>query len=367
MKNVFRTALFAAILVTVSCGKETADTIADTFDEEVEQLENTVLDVDTISNNVIIEGGAKMEGAPPTPNGAISLDISDSGKSAFLGEGFDVSLGSDANLIGAYIQFKSKDGTVSDSYYDVNLEANSTDLYDKSARRRREAKLNSFSTSKTDETVLDVDFNANIEPGEFCYVLCVYDNAGNISDPQEICLTVESWGGNNALVGAWKLTKEVDTAAGVTVTTAIGEEVCESYSTTQCADGGTYQLGSCTTRDSMDLTINNDGTYEYDHRFSGRHVDPSLSDENCEAIYKEDTEFATSAGKWAFIAEEDRLVLLEFAYEEGFDDQVYTGTYEIGQAYDFYNGQIQLESNTFIMTDESSEYDEVSSYYFEKE
>jgi hypothetical protein len=44
------------------------------------------------------------------------LDLANSGKTALLDEGFDVSLNSDAEITGAYIQVKSKDGTVSDSY-----------------------------------------------------------------------------------------------------------------------------------------------------------------------------------------------------------------------------------------------------------
>lgn len=372
MKTVFRTAAIAALIITASCGKDTADAIADIF-EETEQIESTVLDIEVVSTNVLINGGTKMEGVPPTPNGAISLDLSNAGKAAFLGEGFDVSLNSDADITGAYIQFKSKDGNVSDSYYDVNLEINGSSQEDKSSKKGRAKNKGKESlTLKNGDTSLDVDFNTNIKPGEFCYVLCVYDGAGNISDPQEVCLTVQSWGGSSALVGFWKLTKDDYTQDGVTVMADLGEEVCNFYSDWNCEGGGTFQLGQCDTTDVHEIKINSDGTYDFELRTSGRYVDSGASEENCEQVYKETDFYYKSSGKWAYISDEDKLALLEYTYEEGDQDESYSGTNEIGQAYSLYNDKIQLDGNTFIMSDITDNEDDgivdrVDNYYFEKQ
>lgn len=369
MKVILRTAAFAALILAVSCGKDTANAIADIFDEETEDLESTILDIEEVSDNVLINGGTKMEGAPPTPNGAISLDLSNTGKAAYLGEGFDVSLKSDANITGAYLQFKSKDGNVSDAYYDVNLEINDTSEDDKSSKRRRVRREGKESlTLKNNDASLDVDFNSNIEPGEFCYVLCVYDGAGNISEPQEVCLTVKSWGGSSTLVGFWKLTKDDYTQDGETVTTDLGEENCNYYNDWDCEGGGTFQLGQCDTRDVHEIKINSDGTYDFELRISGRYVDPTLSEVNCEAEYKETDFYYISSGKWAYIADEDKLALLEYTY----DEDGYEGINEIGEAYSLYDGIIQLDGNTFIMTDisdyeDGSTVERVDNYYFEKQ
>lgn len=373
MKIVLRTVAFAALMLTVSCGKDTANAIADIFDEETEELESTILDVEEISDNVLISGGTKMEGLPPTPNGAISLDLSNAGKAAFLGEGFDVSLNSDAEITGAYIQFKSKDGDVSDSYYDVNLDLNDTSEEDKSSKRRRVKREGSMSKIlKNDDASLDIDFNANIEPGEFCYVLCVYDDAGNISDPQEVCLTVQSWGGSSALAGFWKLTKDDYTQDGVTVTADLGEEICIAGDEWQCDGEGTFERNNCTTTDVLEMNINIDGTYDYELRISGRYVDIDASEANCDPVYRTTEFYYISSGKWAYVADEDKLALLEYTYEEGDEDESFSGINEIGQAYSLYDGEIQLSGNTFIMT-EIDDYEQdgiaerVDNYYFEKQ
>lgn len=366
MKIIFRTVVLAFALVTTSCGKETANTIADIFDEETEQIENRVLDIETVSDNVIIQGGTKIEGAPPTSNGAITLDLSDSGKTAFLDEGFDISLTSDSEITGAYIRFKSTDGSISDSYYDVNLEMNNTNEGGKLLGRRRYKKevLNT-STLRNYETVLDVDFNANIEPGEFCYEVCVYDTNGNISNPKEVCLTVQNWGGKSDLIALWNLTEEGETYEGNLSTSMVGEPDCSQEASFACEQGGEYQAKYiCYTIESVGLEIKEDGTYKLDSKESGRQINDANSSASCEAIYDDFRDDYISNGRWAFVSEGNRLVLIEYSYSELYRGESESGTFESGDAEILLDGTIELEGNRLKITEEYSEGLDI--FFFEK-
>lgn len=366
MKIIYRNAAVAAMIFMTSCGKDTANAIADIFDKEVEQIENTVLDVENITDNVLIDGGIKMEGTPPTPNGAISLDLSDSGKTAFLDEGFEVSLNSDAEVIGAYIQFKSKDGSISDSYYDINLEANSTGESGKFLRRRR-VKMNSESNlrSKTDEVNLDVDFNANIESGEFCYEICVYDANGNISEPQEVCLTVESWGGKADLIATWNLTKETETYEGNPSTSIVGVEECGEESSFDCLQGGEFQASyGCYTTESLIIDFKQDGTYRVDSKDASKEINDESSRESCEAIYDEFSDDYISHGRWAYVSDGNRLILIEYSFSESYRGEVESGTYEAGDAEVLLDGIAEFDGNTLIISQEGSDY--IDTFHFEK-
>lgn len=356
MKIIFRTAVIAVILVTAACGKETATAIADIFDEEIEQIENTVLDAEKVSDNVIIAGGTKMEGTPPSPNGAISLDLSDSGKIAFLDEGFDVSLSSDTELTGAYIQFKSKDGSVSDSYYDVDLQTNNSDEGSKFLGRRRVKKSSrSLVANKIDETLLDVDFNTNIEPGEFCYEICVYDAQGNISEPQEVCVTVESWGGLAAAVGNWNMIKEEKTLEDGTVATyLLGEQSCDTVEEFTCNDGGSFESSrNCLTINHENLSINADGTYTYKYDEDYKYLNSTQSKVNCESIFEDDSYILNSYGKWAYVSEDEILVFIERSYETlAYDGsgELETEIHEVGDGEALFDQDVEFTGDSFIAT-----------------
>ncbi|WKX78051.1 hypothetical protein [Zobellia laminariae] len=170
MKIIFRNALFAALLIAASCGKDTVENSVEKLEqeqieqeqEELQQAEQTSLDANTVSTNVIIDGGTKNDGMPPTPNEAIAVDLSETSKSAFLGEGFNISLNSEAEIVGAYIQFKTSDGTHADGYYDVNINENDSSGKKVSKSKKKSLFSNTFKT-ETDKTI-DVNFNTEIEP-----------------------------------------------------------------------------------------------------------------------------------------------------------------------------------------------------------
>ena len=228
--------LIAALLCLIySCSNDDGQNNAITT-EEAEQLESVQLEAEEVSANVIIPGANKVQGNPPTPNGAISLDVSNSTKTAFLGEGFNISLSSDGNPVGAYIQFRSNDGVAASEYFDVNISANASGKSGKSTfLNHNHNSLNSL-TAKNDDTEINVDFNLEIPPGQFCYEICVYDEAGNISEPEEVCVTVESWGGKDDMDGEWVMVREERTENGQNIVFETGQEACYEYDF-ECANG----------------------------------------------------------------------------------------------------------------------------------
>ncbi|TMM58706.1 hypothetical protein FEE95_04555 [Maribacter algarum] len=347
MKTILRTALIAGLILTTSCGKETANTIADIFDEEVEELESTALDIENVTDNVLIEGATKMEGAPPTPNGAISLDLSNTSKSALLNEGFDIAFSSDGDVTGAYIQFKSIEGNISDAYFDVKLESNNSNKNDKSLRRRRFKKpAASLKGLKTDEAIFDIDFNSTIEPGKFCYEICVYDVEGNISNPQEVCVTVESWGGSSKIEGKWNLFKEVDIFGGQSTTTLVGEQDCSGDEVFNCNNGGSFTADYwCYLTNSSSFTFKADGTFEYTNDDYSKEIRFNESKESCEALYDEVESTEITNGNWAYVEDTNELILIMSKDVYTVNGETETSTYQPGE------GAIFAEIGIFLIDD----------------
>ena len=362
MKNLFISGALA-LLVLASCSKEENDAAELEIEQQAEALEDTPLDVNTVSENVSIKGGVKNTGTPPTPNEAISLDLSEDNKNALLGEGFDVSFTSDASIVGAYVQFKANDGTVSDSYYDVNLIENNT--YDKASKKTKSLKSGKINTqaSKDGESTIDIDFGSKIEPGTFCYVLCVYDAQGNISAPSDVCVTVESWGGNSDLVASWSLEKSGSTYNGTTETELIGEEDCYEY-TQYCSLEDTYKtVKECDTFEYAKLLLNADGTYIVDSKGNDTVIDDDLFDTTCEVKYQTFEYSYKGEGNWAYNSDTKRLTIVEYKYTDTYLGESTVEILEAGDGELVFDGIIDLEGNSLIIREEYGGGESYVSYF----
>lgn len=367
MKIIFRTAAIAALLIVASCGKDSADDTAQQQQQEAEQLEKTPLEANKVSDNVMIAGATKEDGMPPTPNEAISIDATNSSGTAFLNEGFEISLSSDADVVGAYLQFKSSDGTLADGYHDINISSNSSG---KRAIGSTKNKGEVFKRSaKVDNINLDVDFNTQIEPGTFCYVVCVYDGEGNISAPSEVCVTVESWGGNSSLIGSWNLTKQEDTEEGVTEVELVGEEKCYT-NTVYCDSQEILEYDDCYTTELGNIIFNADGSFTTEFNGSGTDINHQASGEQCEAVFNEDEEDSDLyKGFWAYSAGTSRLTLVAYENTYIISDDIEKVTYDAGDGELLFDGVIELNGNSFVITEEDG-FDENVDYsyklYFER-
>lgn len=331
MKDLVKPFVLVAIMITLlifaSCGKDDGpDIIMDEVAEKpmedakeeaqdpAEEEEQPTEASNMIADNVVIKGGTKIDGAPPASNGAITMNLSNAGTSAVVDEGFNIPVISEADVIGAYIQFKAIDGGLSDSYYDVDILANQeeSDINGKTPKfKTSKRKKAGGLTYKTTDGELDIDFGADIGPGEFCYVICVYDAAGNISEPQEVCVTVNAFGGNETLVGTWNLVRYEDTVDGITETELIGEEYCDDF--------------GCETQEYDNITFNADGTWQSEARYNQRDLNGEYGSEYDEYLLR---------GKWSFPDTTDSdLVLVEYFYSETDQDGTEEETYAVGEAY----------------------------------
>jgi len=323
--------VFISLLFLASCGKDDGPEPQPEMEEVAEQPEEEPTEPEAeeepeeetmeetpsteasnlIADNVIIKGGTKVEGMPPAPNEAITLILPDGSTPPVVEEGFDLIVFSEADITGAYIQFKAPESSVSESYYDVDLEANQDGGSAKAKIRNlgKSTLKNAVAfTAKPGRNILDIDFGAAINPGEFCYIICVYDGAGNISAPQEVCITVSDWGGNPALVGEWNLMKSREFDEGETEIENVGEEYCN--------DSG------CETLEFLQITFNADGTYETTERYNIRELDGD---------YGMEFDQFDSRGNWSFTSD-NNLVLAEYYYAETDENGTEEEASEAGEA-----------------------------------
>lgn len=343
MKKVTLCLIVSIFLSVLSCSDD--DSSPASTNIEPDASEEVSLDPTEISENISIVNGEKKAGNPPTPNGAIAFSMPTNNQSGFQNNGFDISFNAPASYAGAYIQIKGENGDIAPEYFDVKPGKSS---YDNKKRKffKTSEKLND------NDITIDVDFNENVTAGTFCYIICIYDNQGNISDPVEVCVEVEAWAGNPNLVGTWELYKSEYTYGDETQTEEINVEFCESYSlycssTQQQID---VEDGICETLISADLILNADGTYTYNETQTGHIVDYEASnDNNCSPVLVDDNDSYYSKGNWAYDEEEQRFTLVEFEWQED------NWPLEIEEnGYLLFDGALELDNSNFVISGEDT-------------
>lgn len=342
MKKIY---LFTVVfLLVVSCNKDKLNIEAPS--DDVNSAEQVALNPDDVSDGILIENAINKTGNAPSPSGTIAFNLDETTESAFQKNGFDITFNAPDNYAGAYIQLKYEDGTMAKDYWDapkvVNVFSKSANTKNKGVFVQKRNKLN-----QDQEILIDIDFEDSVPAGTFCYFICIYDTNGNISQPTEVCVEVESWGGNSNIVGTWNFVKEVDNDETITV----GTMDCED-STVYCNNNNTnlvVENAYCWTIVSIPLTFNEDGTYSYTSNAKSRDIDYQLSQENCEAFFEEEKEDKYfSKGKWAYDEEEEILTLVEFEYRETYNDMTESVTRENGEL--LYNGKTSVSSNDLIIS-----------------
>ena len=339
--------------------------------QQAAQLESVQLQADDVSTEAVIAGASKVQGNLPTPNGAITLDVTNSTTTAFLGEGFDINFSSDGNPVGAYLQFVSNDGVAASDYFDINIAANASGKGSRASGLSFNGNIPSIRARKNADSEIDVDFGVDLPPGQFCYTICVYDEQGNISEPEQVCVTVESWGGMDEMDGAWVMVREERNEDGQMVVFETGQEACYQH-TFECNDGQAISASECYTRTLGEVQINSDGTYRAEFNGLERWMDGGSSADNCEAVYVEETFEDISEGRWAFVTDSNRLTIVEYYFRgiiNGDLDEEFT--LDTGDARLVLDGTIELEGNSFVITeaqdDDQDGIEEIRRYYFERQ
>ncbi len=368
MKKTNLFILFFLSMIIFSCSSDDAnESLSDDIDPDgVNIVEEELLNVNATSAGIAIDGATLNDGGV-TPTGGIDFSLDYTKQTAFQDYGFEIIFDAPTDFAGAYIQLFDENG-MADSYIDVPSSA--TDNYYGGKFLSKERKdvftKKGASTQKDEDTVIDVNFSNTVPAGTFCYAICVYDSQGNISQPVEVCVTVESWGGNVNLLGDWDFTKQIDNGELIEV----GEESCESYDSTLYCDNGNQvdvELDECYTLNDLVITFNENGTYFFSQESEYKSLDYSASNAACDVIYEEDGgEAYTSSGNWAFNEEENILTLVEFEYTETSDGETYTDVEPDG--YLLLDGEISLSNNELIIS-ESDTFNgetELYEYFFSK-
>ncbi|MEW7277393.1 hypothetical protein ABW636_02210 [Aquimarina sp. 2201CG1-2-11] len=338
--------IFLSLMLTffIACNKDddnssTQNDLSSNPEEEVE------LNASTVSNGISIDGATREEGTPPQPTGTLPFSLEEDTQSAFLNNGFDISFNAPDNYAGSYIQIVSNDGIPASEYFDVP----------KTSFKPSNKKPSNHFFAKNlndNEIEIDVDFGDAIPPGKFCYLICIYDDQSNISEPIEVCVEVEAWGGSSDLVATWEMHKQEEVYDGMTDIKEIDVESCEEYFffCTATESDTTIENGACKTLKTADLIFNADGTYTFNSTEDGTTVDyEATNNNNCDPIFKDDGETYYSGGNWAYDEEEKRLTLVEFESKE--DDFPIT----IDQDGDLlFDGDITIDGNTFSVFEEDT-------------
>lgn len=320
---------------------------------EQNAAEEDKIPVSTLSEGIIIEGATINDGTPPTPNSDLNFNLSTDKQEAFQGSGFTILFTSTDAIEGAYIVFKDVDGTASDSYFDVPYTSFNGGRISKKTKKSNVLSLSNSRVTE-DGIEIDIDFGAEIPAGQFCYDICLYDAANNVSQAQTVCVTVEAWGGNASIVGEWIFDRYEP---------ADIEE--NNIDTLYCTNDNTlvYDYSTSEIRSEWTFALNQDGSYFelYDDVYKELDYQKSITD--CELIYSEEqSEQDKYSGFWAFNEEDQSLTVVDFKYEDLLDP-LQNEEYEDGSVY-LEGVKAEVINDQLVLTD--SDDGELYKLYFNR-
>lgn len=326
-------------------------------DGDSSNQETTILDANVVSDGIVVSGATKIESGLPQANGAIAFTLEDTG-SAVINEGFEIpfSVINTLDIAGAYLQISSTDGTTANAYYDIPSTA-----FNSGRSQHSMATWNKIQSRMMDtEQTIDIGFNTSVPAGQFCYTVCLYDAIGNVTLPQEVCLTIENFGGNSNLVGVWNMTNYQETYDGMTVSAGLGEEYCFDDQI-QCNNGNFIDITECSTFELLRFTMNADGTYVLEEEIVDNDIDYDQTVSTCAVIDQPDTTYSyVSSGNWAYNQTDGRLVTIEYSYTENDNGDIFSDSFPIGQGQVFFDTPITISGSSFVISEDEGDGDSFS-------
>ncbi len=334
--NLLITLLIVSCISLSSCSSddnnnETPDT------ENPDNTDPSEITAATLTDGVTIDGATLQSGTPPAPNGALDFQISTSKQEAFLTSGFNISFTSTDQIAGAYLQFKDIEGNNANGYYDVPASAfGDSDGIKSSGNSGKKKAKQSTSKNEEENLIIDVDFEDTIPVGSFCYVICLYDDNGNISQIQEVCVDIEAWGGNSSIVGEWIHVEDTETP-NLTNITCDNQEVINDVPL------------SIINKEEWLFVLNEDGSYYEIYDDEIQNLNLIKSQETCTKVYKDDNEKEKFSGKWSYNNETETFTAIDFKYEDLLNPSQ-NQEYPDGDVY-FEGVKIELKDGFLIITE----------------
>lgn len=348
----------------ISCKKDKPEEItannntvnADLANEQ-NASESNKTETSVLALGISIEGATKNTGTPPTPNGAIDFQLNTAETTAFQEVGFQIKFNTSSNIAGAYILFKDADGNKMGDYFDVPVAAFKRSSVSTPAFETRGVKnnlfLNQLSNNKTsvfglregeEDNVIDVDFE-NIPAGTFCYEIYLYDDQDNISNAEELCITVEAWGGNAEIVGEWESSQSFSNV--------------NYHNSLTCITGGTILIDQDIylykeiVQDENLFIIEADGTMRMTSDFkANKELNLEETNDVCYTAY-DDVTYESSTlkrGNYAYIEETNSLIFIVFYYQINQFDGVNETNETFSDGVDIYDfNNISLSNNKILI------------------
>lgn len=298
------------MMLSVSCSSD-SNNEGPSGNDELARLqnesENRNIPVSELNAGVIIEGATIINGTPPAPTNTIDLQIESNTQEAFQENGFSIKFSSDDTFSGAYILLLDADGNKSDSYFEVS----SSSILDAKSAPKKTSKggvTSKINKLNEDDFEIEVDFSSVIKPGKFCYEICLFDENGNVSSIESVCVEVEAWGGNSEIVGEWRYDR--DNASAIDDTEIVA-----------CDNGETIEVNfeGPNNNEEWILVLNADGTYYETYIGVEEYLDFTASRETCTAQYISDDVNDKFYGNWAYNEDLKTLTIIDFGYENNLD------------------------------------------------
>jgi hypothetical protein len=321
-------------------------------DSDSSNQETTILDANVVSDGIVVEGATKVTSGLPSANGAIAFELQDTG-SALINEGFRIpyTVANTLDIAGAYLQISSTDGTAANAYFDIPSSA-----FDRSSTAPSLLNTTKQRAQRMDfEQSIDIGFDLSVPAGQFCYTICLYDAVGNVTLPQEVCLTIENFGGNTDFVGVWNMTNITEIDDDGTVSGGIGDDICFTDTIT-CNNGNTIEAPYCDNYSLFRFTINADGTYllEEEATFTDYDFDATIT--SCSLVNEPLANYTyVSSGNWAYNQTAGRLITVEYEYTETTNGEVFSGSNPAGQGDIFFDTPATISGNSFTLSETYSD------------
>ncbi|MDO5989443.1 hypothetical protein Q4Q39_18720 [Flavivirga amylovorans] len=307
---------------------------------EQNQLEEADVPIANLNSDISVVGATKNQGTPPAPNSNLNLEISSDKAEAFQNSGFNLKFSTtETNIAGAYLLFKDSDNNNASDYFDIPVSEFNTNKSSDTKNKSR-GPLKSSKTLIDGEYEIDVDFGDSFPPGKFCADLCIYDEQENISQIVTVCVEVEAWGGNAAIVGEWVLEESTDD---------------DKYEVT-CENQQTIEVDySMIIKDEVILNIESNGDFYIKEYEEYKAINTEATGADCTATYFDEIKKYDDkeTGKWAYNETDKTLTLVSFKYED-FIDPKYSEDYPNGDLI-LESGEVKFVDGKLVITDTYTE------------